>query len=124
MSIIRTSSHYETEPWGVKDQPRFINMALEACTFLGPLNLLQLLKDIERSLGREQTIRWGPRTIDLDILFYDDLIFSSEDLIIPHPLLHERMFVLEPLAEISPDRVHPVLKKSVRSLLDTLKSSS
>ncbi len=108
----------------MKDQPRFINMALEGCTVLSPHNLLQLLKDIERSMGRKQTAGWGPRIIDLDILFYNDMIFSSDDLIIPHPFLHERLFVLEPLAEISPNKTHPVLKKTVQALLEDLKAAS
>jgi len=108
VSITRRSSMIETEPWGVKEQPPFINMAVRAETSLQPRDLLDLLKEIEERMGRTPSTVWGPRLIDLDILFYDDIIFSSADLAIPHPLLHKRPFVLRPLAEISPDLVHPI----------------
>ena len=107
----------ETEPWGVRDQPKFINMAAKMETSLGPEKLLNILKKIEVEMGRIPTIRWGPRVIDLDILFYDDLIMKTPDLEIPHPGIKDREFVLRPLAEIAPDKVHPVLKKSVKELL-------
>lgn len=110
------SSIYETEPWGGIDQPRFLNMVIEAETELSPSEILQMLKGIEQELGRRASYKWGPRSIDLDILLYDNLVVSEEGLKIPHPLMHERDFVLRPLNEIAPDAIHPVLKKSVREL--------
>jgi 2-amino-4-hydroxy-6-hydroxymethyldihydropteridine diphosphokinase len=115
--IIRSeSSRYETEPWGVKDQPRFLNMAVEITTELSPEELLRTLKDIETEMGRNKTFKWGPRIIDLDILLFDDIILDGEDLRIPHPFMHERDFVLKPLAEIAPDVKHPVLQKRIKEL--------
>ena len=110
----------ETEPWGITEQPKFINMAIKVKTDLEPGELLELLKKIESETGRQPGTRWGSRAIDLDILFYDDLIFKTVDLEIPHPAIAEREFVLKPLAEIAPDSVHPVLKKSIRELLDNI----
>ncbi len=114
--IKKVSSMYETKPWGLEEQPDFINMAVEAETGLSPDELLKVIKEVEEEMGREETVKWGPRTIDLDILFYDDLIISMEHLEIPHPLLHKRDFVLLPLSEIAPDKLHPVLKKTVIQL--------
>lgn len=116
LRILSQSSLVESEPWGVKDQPRFMNMAVEAETDLPPSELLELLKRVEKDMGREETFRWGPRVIDIDILFYDDDIIDIETLRVPHPFLHERGFVLAPLAEIAPDKVHPVLKKTVSEI--------
>jgi len=119
--VKKQSSMYETLPWGVKDQPKFINMAAEIETELGPSEFLIVLKKIEKETGRKETTRWGPRTIDLDILYYDDLVLETPELSIPHPFLHEREFALRPLAEIAPDKIHPVLLKTVRELLSLVK---
>lgn len=122
ITVIKRSSLIETEPWGVMEQPKFINMAVEVETDLEPENLLHLLKKIELAVGRLPTSHWGPRIIDLDILLYDDLIMESPELLIPHPGMSEREFVLKPLAEIAPDKMHPVLKKSIKDLLMELSS--
>lgn len=115
--IRKKSSMYEIEPWGVTDQPRFINMVVEVETELEPHELLRTLKDIEREVGRGETFKWGPRIIDLDILLYDDLFLRDNSLQIPHPLMHKRDFVLKPLCEIAPDKIHPLLKVRIRDLL-------
>ncbi|MCX7792956.1 MAG: 2-amino-4-hydroxy-6-hydroxymethyldihydropteridine diphosphokinase [Thermodesulfovibrionales bacterium] len=115
--VLKRSSLYETEPWGVTDQPLFINMVIEAETDLKPEELLSELKSIECIMGRVETIKWGPRIIDLDILFYNDLILKSPELKIPHPYIQERSFVLKPLSEIAPDLEHPILKKRIRELV-------
>ena len=120
--VLAESYVYETPPWGVEDQPPFLNMAVKAETDLEPEPLLQHLKQLEAELGREKSIRWGPRLIDLDILFYDDLILDTPPLVIPHPRLHERGFVLVPLADVAEEFVHPLLGKSVRELLQGINS--
>jgi 2-amino-4-hydroxy-6-hydroxymethyldihydropteridine diphosphokinase len=118
---VASESHiYETAPWGYTDQPAFLNMAIKAETELPPLELLSHLKQIEARLGRQPTFEYGPRQIDMDILFYDDLIVNEEGLVIPHPRLHERAFVLVPLADVAADVIHPLLHKSVTDVLSTL----
>jgi len=107
---------YETDPWGYVDQPAFLNLVIKASTELSPKKLLAFIKKMEVVLGREKAFRYGPRLIDLDILFYDDLVLDSPDLTIPHPRLSERAFVLIPLAEVAPDLIHPVTKKTIRQL--------
>jgi len=119
--ILRKSSFYLTQPWGIKNQPEFINQVIEAETSLPPEELLTLLKEIEGVLGRKKGKRWGPRIIDIDILFYGDEIIRKPDLIIPHPLLQERAFVLIPLCEISPSLMHPILKKKIVELVREVK---
>jgi 2-amino-4-hydroxy-6-hydroxymethyldihydropteridine diphosphokinase len=117
MTVRKKSKVYETPPWGYEDQPKFLNQILKVETYLEPLPLLRHLKRLEIALGRKATFRNGPRLIDIDILFYDDLILETPDLILPHPRLHERGFVLLPLMDIAPDLVHPVKQKSIRELM-------
>jgi len=119
--IRKRSALYETEPWGVRDQPGFVNAAVEVETDRGPQELLDVLKKIERTMGRTVTRRWGPRVIDLDILFYDDLVIDTPGLHIPHPLLHEREFVLRPLSDIAAGKIHPLLQRTIRELLAEIK---
>lgn len=121
--ITKVSSVYETPPWGKEDQDPFLNACVEMSTDLEPDELLYKIKQIEENLGRQQREHWGPREIDIDILFYDDLHYLSQRLTIPHPLLHERAFVLVPLSEIAPDFKHPVPGISINELLETVKSS-
>ena len=112
----RTSAIYETAPWGYLDQPNFLNQVVSGQIDLSPQALLVLLKRLERELGREPTFHYGPRAIDLDILFYDDLILETPELTIPHPHLAERAFVLIPLAEIAPEWQHPMFHQSIQEL--------
>lgn len=123
LKVTKQSSMFDTKPWGIKNQPEFINMAVEIETELSPYKLLCLLKKIENEMGRENIIKWGPRIIDLDILLYDDLLMNTYELKIPHPLMHKREFVLQPLAEIAPEKVHPVLGKKIKDILQELLSS-
>ena len=117
IEIVRASSIYETPPWGYTDQPDFLNQVIEVRTHLDPLALLNHLKNIEAEMGRQETFRYGPRLIDLDILFYGQRVINEAELQIPHPRLQSRAFVLVPLCEIAPDFVHPTLNESIRSLL-------
>jgi len=118
------SSIYETEPWGYSDQPAFLNLVLKATTDLDPYDLLTFLKNLEVSLGRQETFRFGPRLIDLDILFFDELVLDSPVLTIPHPHIAERAFVLVPLVEIAPDLRHPRLGKTIQELKSGVDGSS
>lgn len=119
--LLLRSSLYQTRPLGYTAQDGFVNGVIKIETDLEPHDLLRALKTIESQLGRRETFRWGPRIIDLDILFFDDEEIHTEGLDIPHPLIQERQFVLAPLAEIDRAFIHPVLKKTIQDLLQNLK---
>lgn len=116
--IKKCSGIYETAAWGNTDQPAFLNQVLKVQASLAPEQVLRQVNGIEQELGRVRHEHWGARVIDIDILFYDQLVLQSQRLTIPHPQLHLRRFTLLPLAEISPDLVHPVLRKSIYELLE------
>jgi 2-amino-4-hydroxy-6-hydroxymethyldihydropteridine diphosphokinase len=121
--IISVSSFYYTEPVGYREQEDFINAVASLETNRSPAELLAICHAIENRLGRRRTVRWGPRTVDLDILLYGDLVVSRPDLVIPHPLMAMRKFVLAPLVEIAPSVMHPVLNKTMFQLLCELQNS-
>jgi 2-amino-4-hydroxy-6-hydroxymethyldihydropteridine diphosphokinase len=121
MAIVMVSSTYDTAPVGNTRQPRFLNLACEATTSLTPKELLTFIKEIEAAMGRQPGPRNSPRHIDIDILFYGGNVINNADLILPHPRLTERAFVLVPLAEIAPDFLHPVIGKKIRQILANLK---
>lgn len=118
------SSLYETEPVEFTDQPWFLNCAVELSTELAPVPLLNAMLAIERGMGRQRVRPKGPRLIDLDILLFGDTVMNDQSLTIPHPAMHERRFVLEPLADIAPDATHPILKESILELLQALPTGS
>ena len=121
VNIKKVSTVYETEPVYYKEQSLYLNAVLSAVTELEPSDLLRFVKSIESDLGRQPSFRNAPRTIDIDILFYGDQVAETAELIIPHPRIAERAFVLVPLAEIAPGLVHPVLQKRVSELLAMVK---
>ncbi len=120
IAVKEISSVYKTDPVGYEAQSEFLNGVVAIQTSLPPLSLLHTLKDIETAVGRQHRIRWGPREIDLDLLIYGDLCVQTEKLVIPHPEMHLRRFVLVPLVEIAPDLVHPVFQETVQTLLERL----
>ena len=117
---ITVASFYETKPRYFEDQQNFLNTVLRGFTDLEPRELLQFTKTVQQEVGRVERFRNGPREIDIDILFYDHKVYKDEELEIPHPRLQERDFVLQPFADINPDFLHPVLKKTIKELLDAI----
>lgn len=120
ITLQKISSFYETEPVGYEEQAKFLNGAVAIGTCLSPHTLLQTLKQIEADVGRQNRTRWGPREIDMDILIYGDICLRSPDLIIPHPEMHLRRFVLVPLGEIASDLLHPVFNQTIQTMLERL----
>lgn len=116
--IVKKSSLITTKAWGNENQDDFLNGVVEIRTYLEPQEILKEIAIVENSLGRVREEKWGPRTIDVDILLYDSLVMYQDDLIIPHPLMHQRDFVLKPLSEIAPFYIHPVFSKSIIELLE------
>jgi 2-amino-4-hydroxy-6-hydroxymethyldihydropteridine diphosphokinase len=123
VAILKKSAIYETPPWGILDQPAFLNQVILGSTMLSPHRLLAYLKGIEEKMGREKTIRFGPRIIDLDILIYDNVQLKRTHLTIPHPRMCERAFVLLPLFELAPDLVIPGTSRTVTQWLETVDQS-
>jgi 2-amino-4-hydroxy-6-hydroxymethyldihydropteridine diphosphokinase len=123
MAITAVSPIYQTPPWGLTDQPDFLNLCLAATTDLTPRQLLHFNQQLEKRIGRTKEVRWGPRLIDIDILFYDDIISCSEELTIPHPQIAQRAFVLVPLADIAPDLVHPQTGQTVTEMVAQVDTS-
>jgi len=124
-SVLKTSSVFETEPWGFHSDEQFLNMVVKVKTELSPAELLTRILSIEASLGRKRGKKhYVSRVIDIDILLYDDQIIDEKNLKIPHPLLHERRFVLEPLCELELDLIHPVLGKTLKDLLEICQDTS
>lgn len=122
--LVDSSPVYETLPWGYTDQNSFLNQVLKVETDLDPQGLLAYLKSLEKKLGRKKTFRYGPRLIDLDILFYDDLVIEMPELTIPHPHMTERAFVIVPLLDLAPGLIHPKLGKTVKDIAEKVDPSS
>ena len=122
-TITAISPVYATQPWGDSDQPSFLNLCLAATTSKAPRDVLRLIKSIEVDLGRQPSRHWGPRLIDIDILFYDKLILADDELTIPHPHIAERAFVLAPLADIIPNFRHPQTGETIQEMLDSVDAS-
>ena len=121
--VTGVSDFYETDPVGYEEQGRFLNAAAQVETICSPTELMELLLQTETTLGRERCVRWGPRTIDLDMLLYDDMILSDMFVTLPHPRLAERMFVIQPLCQIAPFAVHPILRKTMQQIKDELEGA-
>jgi len=122
ITIITQSQIYETPPWGYTNQPAFLNQVILANTSLSAQDLLSRLKNIEQDMGRKPNFRYGPRVIDLDILFFNDEVIQDDNLVIPHPELTNRTFVLIPMREIAPNFEHPVQKKTIKELAEMVNS--
>ncbi|MBW7956838.1 MAG: 2-amino-4-hydroxy-6-hydroxymethyldihydropteridine diphosphokinase [Deltaproteobacteria bacterium] len=120
LTVVKVSPLYESEPWGPQDQPRFVNAAMEARSELPPGELLRYLKGIEAEMGRREAERWGPRLIDLDIIFYGSRVIKGERIEVPHPRAHERAFVMVPLSDIAPGFVDPLSGATVSELAERL----
>ena len=116
LTVLRTSSIYETEPWGLANQPKFLNMVAEFATSISPDELLERVKKVEQDMGRKAGPRFGPRIIDIDILLLEDQVVDEPNLNVPHVSLHERAFILVPLSELAPELVHPVFGVTVATL--------
>lgn len=116
--IVKESAIYQTEPWGLKEQETFLNQVIIVETLLRPMRIIEHIWAIEKRMGRNKIEHWGPRIIDIDILFYGEMIYEADNLKIPHPMLHQRKFTLVPLVEIMPKFIHPLLGKSMRQLLE------
>jgi len=119
--LVLASEIYKTEAWGVEDQPDFLNQTIVLETSLTPHEVLEICLNVEKELGRDRMVKkkWQERVVDIDVLFYEDEVIDSIDLILPHPYLHERNFVLVPLAEIIPEFVHPILKETIFDLKES-----
>ena len=123
MTVKKKSSVFETPPWGFTEQDAFLNQVVKVTTYLEPEPLLRHLKRMETVLGRVPNFQNGPRLIDIDILFFDNMIIETPPLVVPHPRLHERAFVLVPLAEIEPDFIHPILQRPINKILEDVDRS-
>lgn len=120
IDLVKKSKIIESKPWGKIEQPDFLNAVIEIETKLNPEHLLEKCLQIEKDMGRIRSIKYGPRKIDIDILFYEDLVIHTPDLVIPHPEIHKRKFVLKSLIELKPDYQHPVLKKTLQKIYEEL----
>jgi len=118
IEILKTSSFYETSAWGIENQPNFINAAVEVATEKTPAELILTLQKIEDELGKEKEVKWGPRNIDIDILYFRQVIQESKELVLPHPETQNRRFALVPMCELNEDFIHPVFSVSQKKLLD------
>ncbi|MBR1757403.1 MAG: 2-amino-4-hydroxy-6-hydroxymethyldihydropteridine diphosphokinase [Lachnospiraceae bacterium] len=122
--VLRKAKHIVTKPWGFTEQPDFLNGAVLVETLYEPEELLSKMQEIELAAGRTREVHWGPRTLDLDLIFYEDVVMHTERLTLPHPLMQERAFVLDPLCEICPEIMHPVFRQTVWELRERLRASS